>query len=153
MSKQIDWEAIAGSHGPGEDGIERLALLFCDRADIAEIMGWPEVNSVMRQVRLGGGIADIVLRHVDGSVSLLEVKRAGLGLRDYCTGIGQLFYQAIMAVSVYQTTDVRMVLVTPGPVPVDVILATAKAHIDILPLPSADEWRTSLREVAAEMAV
>ena len=145
MSKGTDWEATFAAD---EKGIERLALVFCDRADICSVMGWPAVASVQRQVRSGREIADIVLVRDDGSVALLEVKRAGLLLRDYCTGIGQLFHQAIMAVSVYQTTDVRLVLTLPGPVPTDVILACTMAGVDILPLPAPCHFVDEFRAVA-----
>jgi hypothetical protein len=138
-------------YGPDETGIERRAVAFCRTQKIWQLMKWPPVTSIKRQVRLGNAIADIVLLHQDGSASILEVKRAGLCLRDYCTGIGQLAYHAIMAISLFQTFDVRRILVAPWPISPDVLLACHFAGVEILPLPSEEEWQDLLKTVSEEL--
>lgn len=152
--KSADWEAIESRYPDSELGVERLAFSIISHrpCDIAAEMGWPPIVSIARQVRLGRGIADIVLEHSDRSVSLIEVKGFGLGLRDYCTGIGQLAYQAILAMAFYQTCSVRRVLALPGPIPVDVILACHCAEADILPLPTPAQWRGFLDEASKQAA-
>lgn len=130
-----------------EGRVERIALVMCGSPAIWETMGWPDVTDIHNQVQLGGSRADIVLQHADRSVTLVEVKPAGLGLRDYCTGIGQLAYQSIMAMSVYQTLDIRRVLCLPGPVPSDLVLATTLTDIEFLPLPTPAEWEGLLGSV------
>lgn len=123
-----------------EHGAESMAIALVRNKTLAKEMGWPEISDIERQVRIGRAICDIVLRHTDGSVTIIEVKNAGLGLRDYCTGIGQLAYQAVMAASDFQTYCVRQVLAMPGQFPVDVALACIAADVDMLPMPQIDEW-------------
>lgn len=138
-----DWLA---KYPDSEAGLEAACIELCRSQELLDVMGWPPIARTFRQYRLGRGIADILLEHADGSVTLIEVKCGGLSLRDYCTGIGQLTYQAVMAASHFQTHNVRKVLATPGPVPVDVVIACAGADIDIMPTMTAEQWRQFLRE-------
>lgn len=123
-----------------EAEVERIAVAICGKPQLWKEMGWPEVTNIRCQVQLGGSRADILIEHTDKSVTLIEVKPGGLALRDYCTGIGQLAYQAIMAVSVFQTYCVRRALCLPGPIPPDLYLASLFADIDFLPVPTPEQW-------------
>jgi len=146
--KPVDWEAIEREYRAGEVGVERIAAAVLSRPSCWAEMGWPDVASINRQVRVGRAIVDILVRHVDGSITLVEVKRAGLHLRDYCTGIGQLAYQAVMAMSDFQTFKVRRVLAMAGQFPVDVAIVCAAEDVDMLPMCTVDEWIGFLREAA-----
>lgn len=144
----IDWEAIEREYRAGETGAERMAVELLRQQSLWREMRWPDVASITRQARIGRSIADILLRHVDGSLTLVEVKRQGLCLRDYCTGVGQLAYQAIMAMSDFQTLKVRRVLAMPGQFPVDVAIACVAADVDMLPMPTVDQWMGFMKEAA-----
>lgn len=128
-----------------EAGLEAACIELCRRPDLLDIMGWPPVAKMFRQFHLGRGIVDVLIQHVDQSVTVIEVKRGGLALRDYCTGIGQLSYQAIIAASFFQTNQVRRVLATPGPIAPDLVIACAGADVDILPTMTMAQWHDSLR--------
>ena len=143
---KTDWEAIEREYRAGEAGAERMVVDLAMEPKLWAEMGWPDVKTVARQVRIGRSIVDVVLTHSDGSLTLIEVKRQGLGLRDYCTGIGQLAYQAVMAMSDFRTYSVRRVLAMPGQFPVDIAIACMFAEVDMLPMPTIDEWVGFLRE-------
>ncbi|MFG1462275.1 hypothetical protein V5F77_05175 [Xanthobacter sp. DSM 24535] len=153
---RTDWEAIEsywrGLYPKTEAGAERMAVAFLPKESVWREMGWPDVRSIRRQVSVGRGICDIVVTHVDGSITIIEVKNAGLGVRDYCTGIGQLAYQSIMAASDFQAYRVRKVLAMPGQFPVDVALACIAADVDMFPMPTIDEWVAMLCASEAERA-
>ena len=133
-----------------EAGAEGMAVALLAKPELWRDMGWPDVVSARRQVSVGRAICDIVLDHDDKSISIIEVKNAGLSLRDYCTGIGQLHYQAIMAASDFQTYHVRKALSMPGQFPVDVALACVAAGVDMIPMPTIDEWVGMLCAVDAK---
>lgn len=135
--KATDWTS---AYPNNESGLEAVCVELCRLPSLADCMGWPPVSSIFRQFRLGRGVADIVIEHVDGSVTVVEVKRSGQSLRDYCTGVGQLAYHAVMAMSWFQARKVRKVLATPGPVPVDVVIMCAGSDVDILPTMTVTEW-------------
>lgn len=145
----VDWEAL---YPASERGLESMCADLCCRPSLAEEMGWLPVAAIHRQLKLGNAIADIVVEHTDGSITVIEVKQPGLSLRDYCTGIGQLMYQSIMAASHFQTTNVSRVLATPGPISVDLIFACESAGIDLLPVSTIEQWRGFLREASYKAA-
>lgn len=74
-------------------------------------------------------------------VELIEVKRGGLSLRDYCQGIGQLAYQEVMAMSYFQARVVRKVLAAPGPFSPDLVFACVGADVEMLPTMTMRQWR------------
>lgn len=150
--RKTDWEAIADRYRKGEAGAELMAVELILCPSLAGAMKWPEVVSVNRQVRIGRSIADILVRHADQSITLVEVKQRGLGLRDYCTGVGQLAYQAIMAASDFQTFHVRRVLAMPGQFPVDVAIACISAGVEMLPMPEVEQWIGFIEEEAEKLA-
>lgn len=138
-----DWEWLFPRT---EQGLELaiVEMLLRQPAALCAEMGWPPIVKVRRQVRLGQQLTDITVEHDDRSVTIIEVKQRGLPLRDYCTGIGQLIYQSLLAMSYFQAHTVRRVLATPGPVSPDLVMACAAADIDILPTMTMDQWHESL---------
>lgn len=149
---KTDWEAIEREYRAGELGVEKMAVDLLGNHVLWREMGWPDVDRVRSQVRIGRCIADIVVMHVDNSITVIEVKRSGLQLREYCTGIGQLAYQAIMAMSDFQTYKVRRVLAMPGQFPVDVAIACMADGVDMLPMPMIEEWLSFMRQAEQDLA-
>lgn len=139
-----NWDAI---YPTTEQGLEAACKELCRSPSLWDVMAWPPVSRIRRQFRLGKAISDLLLEHEDGSITLIEVKSPGLSLRDYCTGIGQLAYQTIMAMSHFQARTVRKVLATPGPVSVDLVFACEAAGVDIMPTMTMEQWRASLVDV------
>lgn len=74
--KPIDWEAVEMFFSGGETGVERMAMHIIEQPDLWAEMKWPEVERVAKQVKIGRSVADIVVWHVDGSLTIVEVKRA-----------------------------------------------------------------------------
>ena len=115
---------------------------------LARRCGWPPVIDVTTEYRLGLGACDAVAFHEDGSITLCELKRAGLSHRDCMTGVGQLISASVQlglslrAAGARRT--VRLVLSTPGKADDAVGYACLMAGIEYLPFDS--EWRE--REVA-----
>jgi len=149
--KSVDWKRIGAQYRPRktqcdarESIINDYAAKFAGTAALADEMGWPKASKVISQVKVGGAIVDVMIKHVDGSITIIEVKRAGLGLRDYCCGIGQLMYQVQAATLEFRTLNVRAVLALPGAPSFHLILAAMRANVEILPLPTAREWKSSM---------
>lgn len=144
LTRAIDLYRTLRAPRGSESAIERICLVMCAKAAIWREMKWPAVTDINRQVKLGATIADIILSHVDGSFTIIEVKKAGLNIREYCTGVGQLCCQVVLAMSTFKTLRVRAVLALPGPVPPDIVLACFRANIEILPLQTEERWEESL---------
>jgi hypothetical protein len=136
-----DWERMFPRT---EQGLEFAIVEMLRHPALLAEMGWPPIVRVRRQVRIGQQLTDIAIEHEDGSATIIEVKQGGLSLRDYCTGIGQLIYQSLMAMSFFQTAKVRRVLATPGPISIDLQMTCIAADIDILPTMTMDQWHESL---------
>lgn len=126
-----------------ETGLERACVELLRVGSLHEVMGWPPIKKINRQVRMGKAIADILIEHADGTITVIEVK-APSSLRDYCTGVGQLAYQGLLAMLTYQVRDVRRVLATPGPISLDLMLTCDASGVDILPLMTVAEWHEML---------
>lgn len=104
--------------------------------------GWAEPVSVHQEYRIGAAVCDVVAFHADGSISVCELKRGGLSVRSYMTGVGQLINASIQLglALVHQGArrEVRLILSAPGEERVDVGLACARAGIEYLPFDG--EW-------------
>ena len=145
----LNLDHFARAYRCGETGVERMTVDLIRKPDLWADMGWPEISKIERQVRIGRSVADIVVHHADRSITIIEVKVAGLSLRDYCTGIGQLAYQSVMAMSDFQTFSVRRVLAMPGQFPVDVAIVCMAQNVGMLPMPSIDQWMGFIEEALA----
>ena len=69
-------------------------LMFRGIRTVARVYGLPEILKCSREHRLERVIPDFVLFHVDGTVSVVECKQAGLRLSSYLAGIAQAKYAA-----------------------------------------------------------
>lgn len=148
-------EALATArkrYGDDERGVEQSVIDLLRAHDLVAEMGWPDIAAIRRQQALGRAISDLVLEHTDGSITVIEVKRHGLHLRDYCTGVGQLAYQGSMAALTYGTPNVRKVLALPGPVALDVVILCEAAGVDILPTPTPDQMVAAYVEASLAKA-
>lgn len=84
--------------------------------EIAEIVGWPEIDRIEKQFRItlkkGAIVCDIMLWHTDGTGTCIEIKMGNNNRNDDLMGIGQLlFYGKIMKESLSKLP--RLVLVSP----------------------------------------
>ena len=146
MSTSSEWEIP-----DNETGLEMFAQIMVGHKWLTSEMNWPDAYRVDRQVKIGAAIADLVVFHVDGSLTIIEIKAANLPLRDYCTGIGQLAYQAGAAVIDFAKPPsmIRRVLAIPNPVSEEVSLACWMAGVTVLPLPTVAQsrsiWKEALR--------
>lgn len=61
---------------------------------VAMVYGLPDIEKCFREYRLERVVPDFVLFHVDGTVSVIECKQAGLGMSSYLAGIAQAKYAA-----------------------------------------------------------
>ena len=59
---------------------------------VARVYELPEIERCSREHRLPRVIADFVLFHVDGTVTVIECKQAGLSMSSYLAGIAQAKY-------------------------------------------------------------
>jgi hypothetical protein len=116
---------------------------LCKAYDLAPCL------KVVREFKIPGAFVDIVSFHADGSISVFEAKRAGLSLRDYMTGIGQLMHASVqfgMAFSI-TTRHVRYVLATPTATDAHVGFACLAAGIEYMPFGTIEEYNQIKREM------
>lgn len=85
-----------------------LRLLLCTEK-LAEVWELPAIVRWEQEFAFPRGRADFVLFHIDGSVSIVEVKPAGSD-RDVLCGIGQLSLYAMQAGFGLRNTEIRRVL-------------------------------------------
>lgn len=118
----------------------QFQLIFVHRLEkegLLEEFCWPDIAALHTEYRVGSAICDVVTFHSDGSVTVFELKRGGLVLRDYMTGIGQLvnasvqFGLAFMHQNVRR--NVRLVLSVPGEANESLGYACLKAGVEYLP--------------------
>lgn len=112
--------------------VERLRT-----GSLAAKLGWPGVVSVMPEYRIGQTICDVVVFHSDGSITICELKREGMQLRDYMTGIGQLLNASVQfGLSLLHQNarrTVRLALSVPGRTSDNLGYACVKAGIEYVP--------------------
>ena len=104
---------------------------------VARIYDWPPIADIRTEYRVGCAKCDVVAFHVDGSITVFELKRAGMKLRDYMTGVGQLINASVQfGVALSRSgrhEDVRLVLAVPTGVVPDVGFACLAAGIVYMP--------------------
>lgn len=110
-------DAMLACH-PSSEAAAILALRLMIQAGprFSNQWGIPKVDRYRLEVNLSSGRADVALFHIDGSVSLVEVKAFSANLRDILGGIGQLCYYASVAqqaLNLKPDTEVRRILCAP----------------------------------------
>lgn len=130
-----------------ERSFQRLVMLMLEDGTMCRVNGWAPCIKVVAELKIPGAILDLVAYHADGSVSVLELKAGGLGLRDYMTGVGQLIHAQIQFgfVAARTSTDreVRFCLVVPSAVDVAVGDACLYAGIEYMPVGTIDEYNVA----------
>lgn len=117
--------------------------------------GWPPVVNVITEYRVGRTACDAVAFHTDGSLTVCELKRAGLSTRDCMTGIGQLVSASVQIglalLSQGARRSVRLALVIPGEPEDTVGYACVMAGIEYLPFDADWPAREAAIALVAEM--
>lgn len=111
----------------------------------------PACLYVATEVKIPGAVIDVVAYHQDGSISIFELKKAGLGLRDYMTGIGQLMHASVqfgLSLSNLGSSSVvrRFLAVPHEPMP-HVGFACLEARVDYIPFGTISEHNKIESEV------
>lgn len=105
----------------GELGAVTIIARMLATEQLAMAWGLPEITNWQNEFRFPKGIADFVLFHRDGTVSIVEVKDAGCD-RDILAGIGQLSLYAMQAGWGLRGQRVRRILTAP-------VAAAASQHL------------------------
>ena len=135
-----------------EGEIEHCVLcMFTKCDDLCAEFGWPGVVNLHRQVHLGSARADILVAHVDGSLTLIEAKAEKMSAREYATGIGQLHHQRMLLAEWPGVRPIRMVIATTGPIPEALVSMAASSGVDIFPTPTISQWRSFMTESAERL--
>lgn len=135
------------SVGPWKDAEKSFQELFVrtlQYGKLAQVYEWSPVLIVHREFRIHHAICDVVSFHEDGSITVFELKRAGMQLRDYATGIGQLMHASVqfslaLAARGEQDRELRLVLAVPSGVDPDVGFACQEAGIEYMPFGTIEE--------------
>ena len=147
----VDWKRVYSEYrdlmlNPGnadEDcGLERdVVRLFKESFDAGvyeDRIPLSETDSVVYEMALKYGRADIVVFHTDGSASVIEVKDGTRGYSHVVAGIGQAaLYAAQIAMTKGAVTRVRKCLLwtSAGDVSVDSVIGVACEQAGVVPMP------------------
>lgn len=93
----------------------------------------PGIVRIQKEYRLPCGMADRVLWHEDGTITVVEVKGPG-SRRDHASGIGQVLVYAEGVREVTRAPDVRTMLCTAGPRDAWIEAACDRAGIRYMPI-------------------
>lgn len=157
----IDWERIEaeyragrGHYPRGEAGAVQIIKLLLETGRLAQAFGLPEILRSEWEFSLPRGRVDFALFHIDGSISLLEVK-AVMVLRDILGGIGQLMsYEAQFALSCERRL-VRSILAVPcdgkSDLAKDLYLACSRANVEFMPIGRTIEHEVAWWEAVSEV--
>ena len=112
----------------------------------------PSVDTVVYEMALPFGRADIVIFHMDGSATVIEAKDGGSGVTHVAQGIGQACLYATQLMLKGRVARVHKVLMwTPtGVVDADMLIDAACEAAGVLTLPHGTLKRH--REALAELA-
>lgn len=138
---------VARVWGDDERSFQQLMLLMLKDGTLCRTYGWAPCLKVVAEMKIPGAVLDLVAYHEDGSISVFELKRAGEGLRDYMTGVGQLIHAQIQfGFSMGRTNadrQIRFCLAVPSAVDVAVGDACLYAGIDYMPMGTIDEFNAA----------
>ncbi|MCO7556186.1 PDDEXK family nuclease [Metapseudomonas otitidis] len=145
--------ANGGRFRSAEAGVCQLVELLLQQGVFAHAAELPAVLHWEREYPLPRGRADFVLFHADGSITVLEVKKAGDELRAIRGAIGQVMSYAVQVGYARLPTAIRMMVAAdvPGADSLLMSQACAAAGVQWLPLGTMDEHERpwlALMEVA-----
>lgn len=126
------------------------AQLLLGSTAFTDELGLPPMISVDKQVPTICGRIDFVIRHVDESVTAIEVKDS-VDERELLAGVGQLFkYEAALKLSGYRSVR-KALAILGGQLTVGSLLAMSGANVMLIPLGDrerkASRWQTALAQV------
>lgn len=78
----------------GESAVVKASRFFMARGWFSKFIPHTEYDKVVFEYGLGRGRADIVIFHLDGSITVVEAKDGDQGVRSVLGGIGQVGYYA-----------------------------------------------------------
>lgn len=140
-----------------ERSFQRLFVRTLAEQQTPGLYGWPAIISIHTEYKIGGAICDVVAFHVDGSITVFELKRGRLALRDFMTGIGQLIHASVQfgLALAHQATHrtVRLVLAVPSGTEHNVGFACLAAGIEYMPFGTVEEYNQIEREYAERIGV
>jgi len=95
----IDWEAIepifAKHLGAGEKAVVNWVIVQIELGIFAQCYDWPEIARIEFEFPVPRGRVDIVLFHIDGSITAIECK-GGSTWADVAPAIGQVMAYGVM---------------------------------------------------------
>lgn len=118
--KAIDWEAIEQKvvgctaifdsfFGGNEKGVVQEVLAQIDMGVIPAAYGWPEIIRVEREFPVPRGRIDILLFHIDGSLTAIECKASDKA-RDVLPAIGQVMAYGLMLGYSRTASEIRLAI-------------------------------------------
>lgn len=159
--KQPDWERIELEYqrilgGHPLHGIERDVVdLFRESVECGKLedrIPMTVADAVVYEMAFKFGRADIVVFHVDGSASVIEVKDGTKGYTHVVAGIGQASLYAVqVAATKGAVSKVRKCLLwtSTGSVELDALIELACGSAGVIPLP----WQSMRSLMAMREAV
>lgn len=142
--------ASGGSFRRAEAGVCQLIEMLLQRGVFATAAGLPAVLHWEREYPLPRGRVDFVLFHEDGSITALEVKKAGDEQRAIHGAIGQVMSYAVQLGYARLPTAIRMMVAADiaGAESLLMSQACAAAGVHWLPLGTMEEhqrpWKQAL---------
>lgn len=133
--------AAGGRFQHAEAGVCQLVQVLLEQGQFAEAAGLPAILHWEREYPLPRGRVDFVLYHCDGSITALEVKKAGDEHRAILGAIGQVISYAVQLGYARLPNAIRM-MVAADMVGSDSLLmsqACAAANVLWLPLGTMEE--------------
>jgi hypothetical protein len=156
-----DWERIeaetraildAGAPHGVEKDIVRLFRESVSAGILEDRIPMSEHDSIVYEMALKYGRADIVVFHSDGSASVIEVKDGSKGYNHVVSGIGQAaLYSVQLAMTKGAVKRVRKCLLWPstGNILLDGVIEETCEQANVVPLP----WQSTASLMATRDAV
>lgn len=158
--RPTDWERIEAAYAtelsvPMQHGVEsdivRTFRESAERGYYDPLLPMTPQDSIAYELPLRFGRADIVVFHVDGSASVIEVKDGARGYNHVVCGIGQAALYAVQIAQKGAIKRVRKCLLwtSTGDLLLDVVIQIACEQADTIPLP----WQSTASLLAMRRAV
>lgn len=137
----IDWSVIGGApigHGIEADILRLFKMAAGSSVQFEDRIPLTKLDTIVYEMSFRFGRADIVVFHVDGSASVIEVKDGTKGYNHVVSGIGQAgLYAAQLAMSKGTLTKVRKCLLwtSTGNVALDALIEVVCEQANMVPMP------------------
>lgn len=157
--RPTDWERVEAEysslleespHGVESDIVQAFReSVECGHFD--PLLSMTSRDTVVYELALRFGRADIVVFHFDGSASVIEVKDGAKGYNHVVCGIGQAALYAVQLAQKDAVKRVRKCLLwtSTGNASLDGVIQTACEQANVLPLP----WQSTASLMAMRQAI